>query len=114
MFRRVGRDILSFVSGRDLVVFAVGIALSNQMQITIKTLIDNLIMPFVSKLTGADNLANRSIHLKSPDGKDLGIKIGWGAALQSVIIFAITLVVMVEMARYITVHYVKSSSVQFV
>ena len=110
---RVARDIQSFISGRDLVIFAVAIALSNQLQITLKVIIDSLVMPFVSKLTGATNLNSRAFDLQTPQGKDLGIKLGWGAALQSVIVFFISLVVLVEIARYITVHYVTSASVKF-
>ena len=111
---RIARDIQSFVSGKDLVVFAIGIALSNQFQATVKTLIDSMIMPFVSKLTGATNLSSRTYDLQSAQGKSLGIKLGWGAALEALIVFCITLVVMVEIARYITVHFVKSSTVTFV
>ena len=110
---RIGSDIKSFISGKDLVIFAISLALSTQLQTTLKTFIDNMIMPFVSKLTGATNLATRSLDLQLPDGKDLGIKLGWGAALQSVIVFFITLVLMVEIARYVTVHYVSSSTVTF-
>lgn len=113
MLRRIGKDIRSFVSGKDLVVFAIGIALSNQFQATVKSVIDNLIMPFVSKLTGVNQLRNRSYNLQTPQGKDLGITLTWGAALESVLTFAITLLVMVELARYITIHFVKSSSVTF-
>jgi large-conductance mechanosensitive channel len=114
VFARIGRDIQSFLSGRDLVIFAIGIALSNEMQAALKTVIATMIMPIVSKLTGVDNLKDRAINLKGPGGKDLGIKLGWGAALQSLLVFFITLVIMVEIARYVTIHFVKSSSVQFV
>jgi large-conductance mechanosensitive channel len=113
MLGRVGRDIQSFLSGRDLVIFAIGIALSNEMQTTLRTIIGNMIMPIVSKFTGVDNLKDRAINLKGPNGQELGIKLGWGAALQSLIVFFITLVIMVEIARYVTLHFVKSSSVQF-
>lgn len=114
MFHRVSQDIKSFISGRDLVVFAIGIGLSNQLQATLKTLIDSLIMPVVSQLTGVTNLNSRSLELQKPKGNNPGIKVAWGAALQSIVVFAISLVVMVEIARYVTVHYVKSTSVTFV
>lgn len=112
---RIGHDIKSFISGKDLVVFAVGIALSNQLQATLKSIIDNLIMPLVSNSTGVDNLSNRSytLHTSTIEGKQKSITLNWGAALQSVITLFISLVVMVEVARYITTHYVKSSSVTF-
>lgn len=113
MLGRVGRDIQSFLSGRDLVIFAIGIALSNEMQTALRTIIGSMIMPIVSKFTGADNLKDRAINLKGPNGQELGIKLGWGAALQSLIVFFITLVIMVEIARYVTLNFVKSSSVQF-
>jgi large-conductance mechanosensitive channel len=113
MFGRIASDIKSFISGKDLVIFAIGLALSAQLQTTLKTIIDNMIMPFVSKLTGATTLATRHLELQTPSGKDLGIKLGWGAALQSIIVFFITLVIMVEIARYITVNFVTSSTVQF-
>jgi large-conductance mechanosensitive channel len=110
----LGKDIKSFISGRDLVVFAVGIALSTQLQATMKSVIDNVIMPFISNITGVGNLATRASVLKVPvPGKDLGIKVGWGAALHAVIVFFITLVIMVKIAKYITVNYVKSASVSF-
>lgn len=113
MLSRIGRDIQSFLSGRDLVIFAIGIALSNEMQTALRTIIANMVMPIVSKFTGADNLKDRSINLKGPNGQDLGIKLGWGTALQSLIVFFITLIIMVEIARYVTLNFVKSSSVQF-
>ena len=59
------------------------------------------------------SLANRAIEIQTASGKDLGIRVGWGAALQSIIVFFISLVIMVELARYITVHYVTSSTVKF-
>ena len=102
------RDIKSFVSGKDLIIFSVGLALSNEIQTLIRTLINQLIMPFVSFATGKTNLSSRTIDLQ-----DANIKVGYGAALQATIVFAITLVVMVEIAKYITQHYVKSSSVSF-
>jgi len=111
--RRIARDIKSFISGKDLVVFAIGLALSARFQETIKSLIDSLIMPFVSKLTGVTALNTRQLVLeKEKDGKP-GISLKWGAALESVIVFFITLVIMVEIARYITVNFIKSSTVSF-
>lgn len=110
---RIGRDIKTFVSGKDLVILAIGLALSTAFQATIKALIDALIMPFVSAVTGKANLATRAYELQTPKGNKLGIKLEWGKAIESVIVFAITLVVMVEIARLITVKYVKSSSVSF-
>ena len=67
-------------------------------------MIDATIMPFVSKLTG-DEIVEYDI------GGD--IEIEWGKALESLVVFFITLIVMVQIARYITVNYVKSSSVSF-
>jgi large-conductance mechanosensitive channel len=117
MFIGLRKDIISFISGRDLVVFAIGLILSAQLQTTLKSFIDNLIMPFVSKITGSGNLEARSWKLTVPlpggGTKDLGIKVGWGAAIHSVIVFIITLVTMVKVAKYITVNYVKSASVSF-
>jgi large-conductance mechanosensitive channel len=113
MIGRIGQDIKSFISGKDLVIFAISLALSTQLQTTLNKIIDTMIMPFVSKLTGTTNLAARSVELQTPGGKDLGIKLGWGAALQSLIVFFISLVIMVEIARYVTVHYVPSSTVKF-
>jgi large-conductance mechanosensitive channel len=111
---RILRDIQSFVSGKDLVVFAIALALSNNFQALLKVLIDTLIMPFVSQLTGPTNLASRTWELQAPiSGKNLGINLGWGAALQAIITFVITLVIMVEIARYLTVKFVKSSTVTF-
>lgn len=112
VFAGLQKDIKSFISGRDLVVFAVGLALSTQLQATLKSIIDNMILPFVSKLTGATNLESRKFSLlKTSNG--FGIDLRWGAALQSVIVFFITLIIMVKIAKYITVHYVKSASVKF-
>jgi large-conductance mechanosensitive channel len=111
---RIARDIKSFISGKDLVIFAISIALSNAFQTTIKTMIDTLIMPFVSKVTGATSLSTRAYEIRSAEAGAPSITVGWGAALESAIVFAITLVVMVQIARYITVHYVKSSTVTFV
>jgi large-conductance mechanosensitive channel len=104
----IGKDIKSFVSGKDLVVFSIALALSTQFQTTIKTLIDQLIMPFVSYITGKTNLNARSIDLVKGN-----IKIGWGAAAQSVIVLVISLVLMVEIAKYVSTYYVKSSTVTF-
>lgn len=115
VFAGLQKDIKSFISGRDLVVFAVGLALSTQLQATLKSIIDGLIMPFVSTATGAGNLATRAWDLKvpTPGSKDPVIKVLWGAALNSIIVFFITLIIMVKIAKYITVHYVKSASVSF-
>jgi large-conductance mechanosensitive channel len=110
---RIGRNIKSFVSGKDLVIFAISIALSNQFQVTIKNIIDNMIMPFVSRVTGATNLSSRQVVLQKAKDKNPGIQLKWGAALESAIVFLISLVIMVEIARYITVHFVKSSTVTF-
>lgn len=110
---QIGKDVKSFVSGKDLVVMSIALALSTQFQATVKSVVDNLFMPFVSKITGATNLNSRSFELVAPSGKELGIKVTWGAALQSVIVFLITLVIMVQIAKYLTLHYVKSSSVSF-
>lgn len=115
VFAGLQKDIKSFVSGRDLVIFAITLALSTQFQATLKSIIDNMIMPFVSSMTGASNLATRSWDLRvpTPGSKDPVIKLTWGAALQSIIVFFITLIIMVKTAKYLTVHYVKSSSVSF-
>ena len=104
---RMGRDIKSFVGGKDLVALAIGLALSTQFQLTVKAVIDATIMPFVSKLTGATKLSSRKYDI----GGD--IEIEWGKALESLVVFFITLIVMVQIARYITVNYVKSTSVSF-
>lgn len=114
MLKRVAEDIKSFIAGKDLVVFAIGLALSTQFQETVRTLIDSLIMPFISVLTGATKLDSRTIRLNTPVKNAEPIYIQWGKALKSIIVFMITLVVMVEIARYLTVRYVTSSSVQFV
>lgn len=106
-------DIKSFVSGKDLVVFAIALALSAQFQSTVKTAIDSLIMPFISKLTGATNLSQRQIQISPPTSKTGAITIQWGKALESFIMFVITLVFMVQIAKYLTVHFVESSSVKF-
>lgn len=108
---QVLKDIKSFVSGRDLVVFAVTIALSNQLQATLQTIISNTVMPFVSTAMGATKLTDRSIELTKPKGDRPGIKIGWGAALNAGIVFFITLVVMVQIVKFLTTHYVKTSSI---
>ncbi len=109
---RILKDIKSFIAARDLAMLAITIALSNQFQQTTKTIIDTMIMPFVSRVTGATNLKSRAIDLQTPKGKSLGIQLGWGAAVESVIVFIITLVVMVQMARYFT-KLVKSPTVSF-
>lgn len=113
MLQRVADDIRSFIGGKDLVVFAIGLALSTQFQETIRTLIDSLIMPFISTLTGATRLDTRSVQLKAPLKDADPIRIYWGRALKTMIVFIITLIVMVEIARYLTVNFVKSSSVTF-
>jgi large-conductance mechanosensitive channel len=134
MFGRILEDIKSFISGRDLVVFAITLALANQLQITLNKFIETMIMPFIARLLGGTtpsstpatatpgtgvapqlqtSLANRAIDLETASGKDLGIRLGWGAAVQSILVFFISLVIMVELARYITVHFVTSSSVKF-
>lgn len=116
VFSGLQKDIKSFISGRDLVVFAIGLALSTQFQATLKSIIDGLIMPFVSSSTGVGNLATRAWELNVPKvvGKETTpIKVMWGSALQSVIVFFITLIIMVKIAKYVTVHYVKSTSVSF-
>ena len=132
MLERIAEDIKNFVSGRDLVVFAITLALANQLQITLNKFIETIIMPFIARLLGGStpsttpatpttglaaqlqtSLANRAIDIQTASGKDLGIRVGWGAALQSIIVFFISLVIMVELARYITVHYVTSSTVKF-
>jgi large-conductance mechanosensitive channel len=105
------KDVKSFISSRDLIVFAVGIALSNQLQSTIHTMINALIMPFFSAVTGPTNLASRTIDLKPPSDKLPAIKVGWGAALNALLTFLITLVIMVELVKYVTTRFVKSSSV---
>lgn len=114
MLSRIGSDIKAFVAGKDLVVFAIGLALSTQFQDTVRTLIDALIMPFISTLTGATKLESRNFALKTPVGNTEPIYIYWGRAIKSLITFLITLVIMVEIARYLTVKYVTSSSVKFV
>lgn len=113
MLGRVGRDIKAFIGGKDLVVFAIGLALSTQFQETVRTLIDSLIMPFISTLTGATQLESRNLRLKAPVGDAQPIYIYWGRALKTLITFSITLVVMVEIARYITTTYVESATVKF-
>lgn len=114
MLGRIASDIKAFVGGKDLVVFAIGLALSTQFQDTIRTLIDSLIMPFISTLTGANKMESRSFRLKAPVGNTDPIYIYWGRALKSLITFTITLIIMVEIARYLTVRYVTSSTVKFV
>lgn len=113
MLRQIGADIKSFVGGKDLVVFAIALALSSQFQETIRTLIDSMIMPFFSKLTGATRLDDRKVEISPPVGTNLSINLMWGKALKSFIVFAITLVIMVEIAKYLTVNFVKSSTVTF-
>jgi large-conductance mechanosensitive channel len=113
MLGRVADDIKSFIGGKDLVVFAIGLALSSQFQATIGTLIDSLIMPFISSLTGATRLDNRSVQLGKPLPNGDPIRLFWGRALKSIIVFMITLVIMVEIARYLTVNFVSSSTVTF-
>jgi large-conductance mechanosensitive channel len=90
------RDIRSFVSSRDLLVFAIGVALSNQFQITLTTIINSMIMPFVSAVTGPTNLASRSYDLKPPTSRLPAIKLAWGAAVNAAITFFITMVIMVQ------------------
>lgn len=103
------KDVRSFISGKDLLVFAVGIAISNQLQTTLNTLIDALIMPFVSQLTGATNLASRGFNIPKTE-----IRIKWGAALNALITFSITLVIMVEIIKYISLRFkLKSSTVSW-
>jgi large-conductance mechanosensitive channel len=113
MLGQIITDIKSFVSGKDLVVFAIALALSAQFQSTIRTAIDGLIMPFISKLTGATNLSSRSLQISPPTASTGAISIQWGKALESFILFCITLIIMVEIAKYLTVHFVESSSVKF-
>jgi large-conductance mechanosensitive channel len=113
MLSRIGSDIKAFVGGKDLVVFAIGLALSTQFQDTVRTLIDSLIMPFISTLTGATRLETRNFKIKTPLGGAEPIYIYWGRAIKSAITFIITLIVMVEIARYLTVRYVNSSTVKF-
>lgn len=110
---RILSDIKAFVGGKDLVVFAIALALSAQFQETIRTFIDSMIMPFISKLTGATRLETREFEISPPVGTKLSITLGWGRALKSFIVFCITLVIMVEIARYLTVHFVQSSTVKF-
>jgi len=107
------KDIKSFVSGKDLVVFAIALALSAQFQMTVKTAIDSLIMPFISKLTGATNLSARTVQISPPTSTAGPITINWGKAVESFIMFCITLVVMVEIAKYLTVYFVESTTVKF-
>lgn len=107
---QIAQDIRSFVAGKDLVVFAIGIALSNALQSTLNTVINNLIMPFVSYFSGVTDLADRSWMLH--DGPP-AIKLGWGAALNALITFVITLVIMVEFVKYVTTNYVRSSTIQW-
>jgi large-conductance mechanosensitive channel len=113
MLGRIASDIKSFVGGKDLVVFAIALALSTQFQETIRTLIDSMIMPFFSKLTGATRLDDRKLEISPPVGKNLSINLMWGKALKALIVFVITLIIMVEIARYLTVNFVKSSTVTF-
>jgi len=113
MLGQIITDIKSFVSGKDLVVFAIALALSAQFQSTVKTAIDGLIMPFISKFTGATNLSARSIQISPATSSTGAIAIQWGKALESFIMFCIQLVVMVQIAKYLTVHFVQSSSVKF-
>lgn len=103
---RVLRDIRAFISSRDLLVFAVGIALSNRFQKTLESLIDTLVMPVVSWVTGTRQLASREARVGD-------VKLAWGKALESVIVLAISVVVMVEVVRWLTTHVkgLKSSSV---
>lgn len=105
---RVLRDIRSFVSSKDLVVFAVMLALSNQLQTTLNTLIDALIMPFVSHVTGRARLSTREARVPGT-----GITVRWGAAAYALITFAISLVVMVEIVRLIVTRARLTSSVTF-
>ena len=105
---QVLRDIKAFVGGKDLLVFAVAIALSNQLQSTLATLIDSLVMPVVSTTLGTQKLKDRSFQIPKTD-----IAIKWGAALNALIMFGIALVVMVEITKYITTRFVKSTSINW-
>lgn len=109
---RVAKDVKAFVSGKDLVVLAVGLALSTQLQATLNAVIQNLIMPFISFFTGPTNLVERA-YILNDDEKHRTIKIGWGAALNALITFAITTVVMVEFARFVTTTLVQSSTIKW-
>ena len=111
---QVLNDIKAFVSGKDLVVFAIALALSASFQSLVRTWIDALIMPFISKITGATNLSHRQFQISPPTSKTAAITIYWGKALESLIIFLITLVTMIEIAKYLTVHFVESSTVKFI
>jgi hypothetical protein len=42
-----------------------------------------------------------------------GSTINWGKAVESFIMFCITLVIMVEIAKYLTVYFVESTTVKF-
>lgn len=108
--RRVAKDIQSFVASKDLIVFAVGVALSNQLQATLNTLITSLIMPFVSYWTGVNDLSSRTWVLNEGEP---GIKLNWGAAANAIITFTITIAVLVEFTRFVTTKYVKSQTIQW-
>jgi len=105
------KDIKAFVSSRDLLVFAIGVGLSNSFQSTLTTIINSMVMPFVSVITGPTNLASRSYDLKPPTSKLPAIKLGWGAALNAAITFIITLIVMVEVLKFISLRYMPTKSV---
>ena len=78
-------DITTFISSKDVVVFAVTIAVSTQIQALLTSLINNIAMPVVSLATGNTNLATRSFYIRKPqpDAKPprAGIEIAYGAAL---------------------------------
>ena len=109
-------DITTFITSKDVVVFAVTIAVSTQIQALLTSLINNIAMPVVSLATGNTNLATRSFYIRKPqpDAKPprAGIEIAYGAALNQLIIFLISLVILVEFAKAVSAK-VPSSSVQW-
>lgn len=102
------RDVKTFVSSRDLIVFGAAIALSNQLQTTLNTLIESLVMPLVSRVTGQQKLKDRALVL----GRT-GVAIKWGAALNAVVTFSIALVVTVQIAKLLTTKVFGSGSIQW-
>ena len=95
--RGVLRDVRSFISSKDLLVLAVGLALSTQFQKTLETVIDALVMPVVSWLTGRSHLASREARVPGTR-----IALAWGKALEAVLVFLVSLVVMVEIVKWLT------------
>jgi large conductance mechanosensitive channel len=80
-----GRDFVDFVRQQGVIGLAVGLAIGAAAGETVKALVNGFINPIVGFLIGGTDLSNLSWHTGLYRGGQELI-IGWGAALNSVII----------------------------